>query len=248
MNLAGANDDCQILAEIKTSFVQQCEFVVESNVKLYSKKFGLRWNWKLSPQNFELVVGIYHTLTLLPDHLFLAICINKLGLPDFDGAKFVRHVSIVFSYYKGLISLIPSRSDLVKKIHVFFLTPRLEDDPFPIEDDVNYVNLEVQLDAVVRQLEELVKCLEAKNIGVEFFARIKLLLNFCDFVSDMCLVYRDFVLMVWFRTHATGRIDLDKEEFSRKRVCEKIRQQKSSLTKHFFEKYQNEFGAFGLFL
>jgi hypothetical protein len=235
------DDNRIIFVDFETSQDHDDTVVIGAVIKLCSLNLHRHWAWRVNiVESLVFIRMLLSVVSLIPEALFTAICINKRNEPNIDGRLIIDMISELLEMLNNLAFIVPP-PPLPTQIHVIPLTPQAANGAeFP--EDGSHSPVTMQLQLMISDLVEIKEHLEDRTLNDEFMTQTYMFLGVCGNVRTMCEIYLYFVYLVWQRTNLNGDFNHAEVEIARRRTYSSIQDDSHCLLTEFINMYEAQFG------
>ena len=199
------------------------------------------WNWRVNLESRQLIQSLLVVMSVIPNALFEAICIQKCNLPGIDGKVPLKIIEELVKLLQEMVVPVQP-SPLPTLTHTFSFAPDDVVGAVFLVQGFNYPiahPLEIMLDDIMELKAYLV---EDDDLHEDFMPQAQLLLPMCDDMRTMCDIYLHFVSLVWQRTNSNGNFNPAENELAHSRTFAIVHNEPQCLLRDFLDKYKAEFG------
>ena len=223
----------QIYAEFVTSTDNLQTRVLNqfSNLYLFSTSNATTWKIKINLKSFEIMHGMSRVTMLIPDKMATAIAINKENFPDPDDGGFLIQLVIdLVVFYISALRPIP----ILNVVNTF---SRIED--LTSSDDKHLFSspeVTVQLSDILIEFKdklERLKLVLQERTEEAIISQCNLIVQMADYILELSNAYIDFVHPIYLDIERHGTFNDEKIDGLRKKVNEKLAEQKNRLKNEF---------------
>ena len=115
-------DTTTIVVDLETTQINNEDVVVGACIKLCSQHSMRYWNWRVNLESRQLIQSLLVVMSVIPNALFEAICIQKCNLPGIDGKLPLEIIEELVKLLQEMVVPVQP-SPLPTLTHTFSFTP-----------------------------------------------------------------------------------------------------------------------------